>query len=176
MSKLVSEEEKYNGPRFKVTQKIYLKKDGTKIVRDIVDPGEAAVILPITDNNEIVFITQYRESVNKVSLELPAGIVEPGERPIDTAKRELEEETGLISNNIEPLISIYPSTGYTSEKVHIFLARDFENGNQKFDSTEEILSVKKIKLEECINKIKNGELENASQIIGILLYYTKYMK
>lgn len=176
MSKLVSEEEKYNGPRFKVTQKIYLKKDGTKIVRDIVDPGEAAVILPITDNNEIVFITQYRESVNKISLELPAGIVEPGERPIDTAKRELEEETGLISNNIESLISIYPSTGYTSEKVHIFLARDFENGNQKFDSTEEILSVKKIKLEECINKIKNGELENASQIIGILLYYTKYMK
>ena len=53
MSKLVSEEEKYNGPRFKVTQKIYLKKDGTKIVRDIVDPGEAAVILPITDNNEM---------------------------------------------------------------------------------------------------------------------------
>ena len=176
MSKLVSEEEKYNGPRFKVTQKIYLKKDGTKIVRDIVNPGDAAVILPITEKNEVVFITQYRESVNKVSMELPAGMVDPGEKPIETAKRELEEETGLIANKIEPLISLFPSTGYTSEKVHIFVAKDFKNGTQRLDSTEEILSIKKIKIEECIEKIKKGELENASQLIGILLYYTKYMK
>lgn len=176
MSKLISEEEKYSGPRFKVTQKIYLREDGTKIVRDIVNPGEAAVILPITDNDEVVFITQYRESINKVSLELPAGMIDPGEEPIETARRELVEETGLICNNIEHLISLYPSTGYTSEKVHIFLARDFEEGNQRLDSTEEILSIKKIKIEECVNKIKNGELENASQIIAILLYYTKYMK
>lgn len=176
MSKLISEEEKYNGPRFKVTQKIYLRDDGTKIVRDIVDPGEAAVILPITDDNEVVFITQYREAVNKISLELPAGMIDPGEKPIETARRELEEETGLICNNIEPLISLYPSTGYTSEKVHIFLARGFDDGKQRLDSTEEILSIKKIKIEDCVNKIKNGELENASQIIAILLYYTKYMK
>ncbi len=176
MSKLISEEEKYKGPRFNVTQKIYLRDDGTKIIRDIVNPGEAAVILPITEENEVVFITQYRESVNKVSLELPAGMVDSGEKPIETAKRELEEETGLIANKIEPLISIYPSTGYTSEKVHIFLAKDFENGKQRLDSTEEILSIKKIKIEECIEKIKKGELENASQLIGILLYYTKYMK
>ena len=176
MSKLISEEELYNGPRFNVTQKIYLRDDGTKIVRDIVNPGDAAVILPITDDNEVVFITQYREAVNKISMELPAGMVDPGESPIETAKRELEEETGLICNNIEPLISLYPSTGYTSEKVHIFLARNFENGKQKLDSTEEILSIKKIKIEECVEKIKSGELENASQIIAILLYYTKYMK
>ena len=176
MSKLISEEEKYNGPRFNVTQKIYLREDGTKIVRDIVNPGDAAVILPITEKNEVVFITQYRESVNKVSMELPAGMVDPGEKPIETAKRELEEETGLIASNVEPLISLYPSTGYTSEKVHIFLAKDFENGIQKLDSTEEILSIKKISIEECVDKIKNGELENASQIIAILLYYTKYMK
>ena len=176
MSKLISEEEKYKGPRFNVTQKIYLREDGTKIVRDIVNPGEAAVILPITDDNEVVFITQYRESVNKVSLELPAGMIDPGEKPIETAKRELEEETGLIANKIEPLISLFPSTGYTSEKVHIFVAKDFKNGKQRLDSTEEILSIKKIKIEECIEKIKKGELENASQLIGILLYYTKYMK
>ena len=55
MSKLISEEEKYRGPRFNVTQKIYLRDDGTKIVRDIVNPGEAAVILPITDNPAVTF-------------------------------------------------------------------------------------------------------------------------
>lgn len=176
MSRLISEEEKYNGPRFKVTQKKYLRDDGVEIVRDIVDPGEAAIILPLTDNNEVVFVTQYREAVNKVSLELPAGRIDSGEEPIVAAKRELEEETGLICKKIEPLISLYPSTGYTSEKVHIFLARDFENGKQHLDSTEEILSIKKINIEECVEKVKSGELENASQIIAILLYYTKYMK
>ena len=176
MSKLISEEEMYHGPRFNVTQKIYLRDDGTKIVRDIVNPGEAAVILPITDNNEVLFITQYRESVNKVSMELPAGMIEPDEEPIDTAKRELEEETGLKCNNIEPLISLYPSTGYTSEKVHIFLAKNLEKGKQKLDDTEEILSIKKIKIEDCVEMIKDGKLENATQIIAILLYYTKYMK
>ena len=77
---------------------------------------------------------------------------------------------------IQGKISLYPSTGYTSEKVHIFIAEDFENGHQRLDSTEEILSIKKIKIEECIEKIKKGELENASQLIGILLYYTKYIK
>ena len=69
MSKLISEEEKYNGPRFKVTQKIYLREDGTKIVRDIVNPGEAAVILPITDNNEVPYSLNDRYKIEKLNNE-----------------------------------------------------------------------------------------------------------
>ena len=176
MAKLIKEEVKFDGPRFNVIRKTYEREDGKQFLRDIVNPGEAAVILPITDKNEVVFETQVRESVGKVCLELPAGMVDKGEEPIDTAKRELEEETGLIANYIEHLITIYPSTGYTSERVHIFLARDFENGHTHFDSTEEILDIVKIPIEECIEKAKNGELENASQVIAILLYSQKYMK
>jgi ADP-ribose pyrophosphatase len=176
MNKLISEEVKYDGPRFNVVQKIFEREDGRKIVRDIVNPGPAAVILPITEKNEVVFITQLREAIGKVSLELPAGMIEPGEEPIVAAKRELEEETGIIAKDIELLVSVYPSTGYTSETVHIFVAKDFEKGKKQLDSTEEILEIKKIPIEECIENIKNGKLENASQIIAILLYYTKYMK
>ncbi|MCI8308911.1 MAG: NUDIX hydrolase [Clostridia bacterium] len=176
MGKLLSSEEKYNGPRFNVIQKVFERDDGKKIIRDIVNPGEAAVILPLTENNEVIFVTQLRESIGKISMELPAGMVDSGEKPIETAKRELEEETGFIAKNIEHMISIYPSTGYTSEKVHIFLAKDFEKGKVHLDSTEEILNIVKIPIEECIDKAKNGELENASQIIAILLYSTKYMK
>ena len=74
------------------------------------------------------------------------------------------------------MITMYPSTGYTSEKVHIYLARDFEKGKMHLDSTEEILNIIKIPIDECIENAKNGKLENASQIIAILLYSTKYMK
>ena len=176
MARLISEEVKFDGPRFNVVRKKYKREDGKEFLRDIVNPGDAAVILPITENNEVVFEKQLRESVEKVCLELPAGMVDPGEEPIDTAKRELEEETGLIANSIEHMITIYPSTGYTSERVHIFLARDFEKGHVHLDATEEILDVVKIPMDECIEKAKNGELENASQVIAILLYSQKYMK
>ena len=176
MSKLINEEVKYSGPRFNVVQKVYEDEAGKKIVRDIVNPGDAAVILPITDKNEIVFVCQLRESVGKVMVELPAGMVDKGEEPIQTARRELEEETGLIAKDIEHMITIFPSTGYTSEKVHIFLARNFELGKTNFDEDEDIIEVKKIPIEECIKKIENGELPNASQVIAILLYARKYMK
>jgi len=176
MPKLLNEEIKYDGPRFNVVRKVFEREDGKEIIRDIVNPGDASVILPITENNEVVFITQLRESVGKVCTELPAGRVDYGENPIDAARRELEEETGIIAKNIEHMITMYPSTGYTSEKVHIYLARDFEKGKMHLDSTEEILNIIKIPIDECIENAKNGKLENASQIIAILLYNAKYMK
>lgn len=174
-NKLLSEEVKYDGPRFNVVQKKYLRDDGVQIIRDIVNPGEAAVILPINEKDEVIFENQLRESVGKVSLELPAGRVDPGEKPIDAAKRELEEETGLVAESIEHMVTLYPSTGYTSEKVHIFLAKNFKPGEVRLDTTEEILNLVKIPINECVEKAKNGELENASQIIAILLYNIKYM-
>ena len=174
-NKLISEELKYDGPRFNVVQKKYVRDDGVEIIRDIVNPGEAAIILPIDENNEVIFERQLRESIGKVSLELPAGRIDPGEDAAHAAKRELEEETGLIAEKLEHMITLYPSTGYTSEKVHIFLAKDFREGQVKLDTTEEILELVKIPIEECVEKAKNGKLENASEIIAILIYNIKYM-
>jgi len=175
MGQLINEEIMFDGPRFNVTRKIYKRQDGKEILRDIVNPGDAAVILPITEKNEVVFVTQFREAIGKASMELPAGMVDLNEEPIVTAKRELEEETGIIANKLEHMITIYPSTGYTSEKVHIFLAKDFEYGQMHLDETEEILKIERIPIEECIEKAKSGLLENASQVIAILLYKLKYM-
>ncbi len=176
MAKLINEEEMFNGPRFNVVRKIYEREDGKQFLRDIVNPGDAVVVLPITENNEVIFEKQYREAVGKICVELPAGMVDLGEEPINTARRELEEETGLIAKNIEHLVTMFSSTGYTSEKIHIYLARDFEKGKVHLDDTEEILDVVKIPIEECVRKAVSGELESASQIIAILIYNQKYMK
>ena len=127
MGKLIKEELKFDGVRFNVVQKVYQREDGKTYVRDCVNPGEAAVVLPIDENDNVVFVRQLREAIGEMSLELPAGMVDEGEEPIATAKRELEEETGLIANEIKHLISVYPSSGYTSERIHIFYAKDFTN-------------------------------------------------
>ena len=174
MSKQIDEKVVYEGKRFNVVQKKYITDNGLEYIRDIVNPGDASVVLPVTDNNEIIFIKQLRESIGKIAFELPAGIIDEGEEPIDAARRELEEETGLIANEMIPLISVYPSIGYTTEKLHIFVAKGFTKGKVSLDEHEEILSLEKVPIEKCFEMAKNNELELASQNIAILMYYFKY--
>lgn len=174
MSKLLSEEIKYDGRRFKVIQRKYEREDGLKYIRDCVEPGDAVVILPVTENNEIIFVKQLREVIGKVALELPAGMIDSGEKPKEAASRELEEETGIKSNNIEYLTSYYSSCGYTNEKIYIYLAKDFTYGKQHFDETEEILEVEKIKLEDAIQRVFDEDFCHASTKVAILAYYYKY--
>lgn len=175
MGKLISEEVKFDGVRFNVVQKVYQNEDGKTYVRDCVNPGDAAIILPIDENGNVVFIKQLREAIGEVCLELPAGMVDPGEEPIDTARRELEEETGIIAGTVEHLISVYPSSGYTSEKIHIYYAKDFKEGKQKLDSTEHIESIERIPLDRCLELVKENYFKHASQNIAIMNYYFKYV-
>lgn len=174
MSKLLNEEIKYDGPRFKIIQKKYKREDGLEYIRDCVEPGDAVVILPVTENNEIIFVKQLREVIGKVALELPAGMIDNKEEAKDAALRELKEETGIIAKNIEFLTSYYSSCGYTNEKIYIYIAKDFTYGKQKFDETEEILEVEKIKIEDAVNKIFDEEFCHASTKVAILAYYYKW--
>lgn len=176
MNKLISENIKYDGPRFSVIQKIYERENGFKYVRDCVEPGNAVVILPINENNEVVFVKQYREVIGKVTLELPAGMIDKDEIPENAAKRELEEETGFRAKDIKLLTSYYPSCGYTSEKLYIYIAKNFELGSQHFDDTEEILNVEKIHIDKCLEYALEDKFDHASVNIAILMYYFKYIR
>lgn len=174
MSKLLNEELKFEGPRFKVYRKEYERDDGLKYIRDCVEPGNAVVILPVNENNEIIFVKEEREVIGRISMGLPAGMIEENEDPKDAAKRELAEETGIDAKSLEFLISYYPSCGYTNERIYIYLARDFKYGNQHFDDTEQIISVEKIKIDDCLKMIYENKFDHASVNIAILLYYYKY--
>ena len=175
MNKCIKEERIFNGPRFKVSRKIFLNSKNEEYIRDIVDPGNAVVILPITEKNEVVFVKEYREAVGKVCLGLPAGMIDENEEPIVAAKRELSEETGIIAEHFELLNDVYASCGYTTEKFYIYLAKDFKYGEQHLDETEEIISVEKIPIEKCLELAKQGYFKHANQNIAILMYYFKYM-
>ena len=174
MSKLLEENEVFKCCRFNVVERKYEREDGVKYDRFTVNPGDAVIILPITDDGEIVFIEQMRESVGKKCLELPAGMIDSGEEPIEAAKRELEEETGIIANNLELLFDGYPSAGYTSEKIHIYLAKDLKKGTVHLDETEEITMVKNISIEEALNLISKNYFEEMNIVVAILTYYYKY--
>lgn len=177
MNKLINKEIKYDGCRFNVIQKQYKREeDGLKIIRDCVEPGNAVIILAINENNEIYFIEQYRETIENVALELPAGMIEKGENPKEAAKRELEEETGINAKNIEYLTSCFTSAGYTSEKIYIYVAKNLEYGKQHLDETEEILGIRKIHIEECMKMIAEDKIEHASVYIAIQSYYYKCYK
>ena len=174
MNKLIKTENKYDGPRFKIIQKQYERQDGLNIIRDCVEPGDAVIILAVNENNEVFFIEQYRETIENVALELPAGMIEKDEDPKDAARRELEEETGIKAKNIEYLTSCFTSAGYTSEKIYIYVAKDLEYGSQHLDETEEILNIRKIHIEDAMKMILEDKIEHASVYIAIQTYYYKY--
>lgn len=174
MNKLIKTETKYDGRRFKIIQKQYEREDGLEIIRDCVEPGNAVIIIAVNENDEVFFIEQYRETIENVALELPAGMIEPEEEPKEAARRELEEETGIKAKNIEYLTSCFTSAGYTAEKIYIYLAKDLEYGNQHLDETEEILNIRKIHIEDAMKMILEDKIDHASVYIAIQTYYYKY--
>lgn len=173
MSKLIHEEIKFDGPRFNVVRKEYERENGQKYIRDCVNPGDAVIILPINEKNEVIMEKQFREATGEVHLELPAGMIDKGENPEHAAIRELEEETGLVANKLEHLTSVYTSSGYSSEKIHIYLATDLTKGNIHLDETEEILEIENVPLEKCFEYAMENKYDCAIESLAILTYYFK---
>lgn len=136
--------------------------------REIVEHNGGAVIVAVTDDNKIVMVKQYRAAVKRAVLELPAGKVEDGEDPMETAIRELKEETGYTPEKTVHLISSYPSIGYTEEMLHIYLCTDLVPGETDFDENE-ALDVYEYKYDELMEMIKNGELFDGKTQLGLLI-------
>ena len=88
--------------------------------REIVDHGKGACIIPIRDDGKIILVKQFRKAINQFIYELPAGLVDPGEDPSQTAYRELQEEIGYKANDLKFLFSGYPSPGFTNEETSFF--------------------------------------------------------
>ena len=131
---------------------------------------EIALILPITPNQEIIFVRQYRHGVQDILLELPAGTFDPKEEDsLTAAKRELEEETGYIAQELIFMKTIYDNPVKDDNKIHIFLGLDVKKtGRINLDITEEI-EVILVPIEDVINKIMAGEICVAGTISTIFM-------
>lgn len=134
--------------------------------REIVEhPGGVAVI-PITKDNTLILVKQYRKAVERFLLEIPAGKLEVNEDPRETALRELEEETGFKANKLEYLMEFYTSPGFSNEKIYLFLASDLTKGEQSLDLGEFIES-QEYNIDDLLKMVQRGEILDSKTIIGI---------
>ena len=136
--------------------------------REVVEHPGAVIIVPITSDKKIVLIKQFRKPVEKVIYEIPAGLIDKGEKLEDAAKRELKEETGYVAGKIKKFLSAYTTPGYSTEMIHYFLATDLKKESQSFDEDENI-EVELVDLKESIEWIKQGKINDNKTIVGIMM-------
>ncbi|HBF86150.1 MAG TPA: hypothetical protein DDW54_00565 [Clostridiales bacterium] len=166
--KRLSGETVYKGRILSLDRDEVLCDNGNKGVREVVRHGGGAAILAVKDG-KILIEKQYRYALGKEIYEIPAGKREKDEDFFVTAKRELEEETGLIPKDLKKLVEIYPSPGYTTEKIAIFVATKFGKGEKHFDDTEDITS-EWIDVGTLMQMIGNGEIEDAKTVVALSLW------
>ena len=164
----------YRGKAVSLKKEEVLLPSGKKIYREIVIHRGASAIIPVMDNGDIIFVRQYRHPIGEYILEIPAGTLKEGEDPEACARRELEEETGYRAGELIHLLTIYPSPGYSSERLHLYLARKLEKGNQNLEADEDI-SITFLSLEDALEAIRERRIRDAKTIVGIL-YYSLFIK
>jgi ADP-ribose pyrophosphatase len=167
--KLISSEEKLRTSIFRVTEDHAVDPDGFEIRRAIVRHGGSAVMLPFDEKKRVLLVRQYRLPARGFLWELPAGRLDPGETPLQTARRELEEETGYRAKKWKKLVSFYPSPGFLSERMTVFTATDLTPG-QPHNMDDERIEMRWFSRREVEAMIGDGRIADGKTIIGVLLW------
>lgn len=140
---------------------------GRELELDIVKHPGAAAIVPFVSETDVLLIRQYRHATRDTILEVPAGKIDPGESPLSTAARELEEEVGQRAGRIEELGWIWTTPGFTDEKIFLYAGFDLEASKSRPED-DEIIEAFRISLEEALDLIWRGELTDAKSALTLI--------
>ncbi len=165
--KILNYEEILKTHMFGIEKVLIELPDGRQRYYDLVRHCPAVVILPVTDEGNILFVRQDRLGAAKELLELPAGLINDGEDPDPAAERELQEETGY-EGELTRLGGFYASAGYCSEYLHIYLARNLR-WNPLPQDDDEFLSCVSISVEEAYRAAESGEMEDSKTIAALMM-------
>ena len=175
LEKTLKKEIKYDGQVLKIEKAEVELPNGNKSTREFVLHKGAVCIAALTENEELVFVKQFRYPLGGVILELPAGKLETGKGEVLLeAKRELKEETGVIGKNYVSLGKLYTSPGYSTEEIFLYLCEVEEYGDMCPDE-DEFLEVIKIPIEKAYNMVLNNEISDVKTQIGVIKAYN-YLK
>src|SRR6202167_920187 len=167
--KIASSVEKYTNNLSTVSEEHATEPGGFEIKRAIVHHRGSAVMMPVDDRKRVLLVRQYRLPAERFLWELPAGSVDPGEKPLQTAKRELKEETGYDANNWKKLISFFPSPGFLTEKMTIFLATGLTAGVAT-PMDDERITTRWFTAKEIEAAIDAGEIVDAKTMLGYFFW------
>lgn len=165
--KTIASETIFEGKIIKVKRDTVLLPDGKSSFREVVEHNGGVCVVPLTKDNKLIFVRQFRYPYKEVVLELPAGKLERGEDPKSAGLRELSEETGYITKYLKSLGVLYPTPGYCGEKIYMYLADKLEKNEQHLDE-DEFLSVEEIELEKAVEMVMSGEIKDAKTQVMIL--------
>jgi ADP-ribose pyrophosphatase len=173
-AKILSSEVVFEGRVFSVRRDKIQEPGGIVATREIITHHGSIVVLPVFPDGSILLIRQYRHAASSFLWELVAGHLEPGESKPSGAHRELIEETGYTARKMRLLLEIFPSPGFVTEKMWIFLATGLTKGVARPEDDEKITS-KRVSLAAAEKMIRNGTVRDAKSVAGIL-YYSRFMK
>ncbi|NLW56976.1 MAG: NUDIX hydrolase [Firmicutes bacterium] len=162
----------FDGSLLKVYRDQVELGNGRQATREWVNHPGAAAVIPLLDTGETLLVKQYRYALGRVTLEIPAGKIDPGETPSACAARELREETGLFGGELEPVGSFVTTPGFTNEEIHLFLSRHSSRGAAVPDQ-DELLNLVLLPCDEVFARIMDGRIKDAKTIIAFLLARTR---
>ena len=145
------------------------KAGGGKTTREVVEHSNCIAVVAIDEHDNVLLVRQFRHPVDRFLLEIPAGGIDPGEEPVDSVRRELQEEIGYFPRKIDKLGGFYAIPGYGTEYLHCFLATDLVPGRLMAEDTDDIELVR-VPQDEIPRLIASGEICDAKSIAALLTF------
>lgn len=164
----VSEGTAWTGRVFDVGRLQVVLPDGRTAIRDVVRHPGAVAVVALTDEGRICLVRQFRTALDRVTVEIPAGKLSPGEDPLACAQRELLEETGMRADCMAFLTTIASSGGFCDELIHVYMATGLERGTSDPDA-DEFINVDLVPLGELVDAVLDGRIEDAKTVVGALI-------
>jgi len=169
---VLNHQEIYSGKIVALHVDTIQQASGRTTIREVVLHPGGVTAVPVLDDGRILLIRQFRYPIGKFILELPAGKLDSGQPPRETVARELEEEIGYTTVTLDYQTTFYTTPGISNEAIHFFIARNLIPCKQRLEEGEHI-TVEAYSLEECLEKIRTGEISDGKTILGILWYARK---
>lgn len=146
------------------------------VIWDFIKHKGAAAVVPVTEDGKILMVRQYRNALDRYTLEIPAGALDDENEPgLDCASRELEEETGYRSENMEWLITLRTTVAFCNERIEVYVAKNLIESRQHLDE-DEFIDLQSYTIDELKEKIFTGEIEDAKTVASLMAYAVKYGK